>query len=282
MGGFLFCDEKGPVHPLDPSAVVRLVREGRLVPPTAAELSNESKGDALSKGIAILQTLWFVMQCIARRIEHMPITRLELLTLSYTIVTVAMYITFWAKPLNVACAIRVTEEAQADRAEDYISFWHPIATFTSGDMDNYVDLSRSTRVPTFWAGRPTNEDSLRASTLTLPATAGLLILEYSFSGYAGYAFHHQLEQTIWFGANIAIVCVGGAIVALSFIAPLIGKLFSNSEKMSIRITGISYVPLFIMYVCGRLSLHVLSYAELTSLPLSAYQTIQWTTFIPHL
>lgn len=64
MSGFHAYDENGPLHPLEPDEVVDLVRRSKLVPPTIEDLSDRSKGDVISKGIAILQTIWFVMQCI--------------------------------------------------------------------------------------------------------------------------------------------------------------------------------------------------------------------------
>ncbi|KZP21845.1 hypothetical protein FIBSPDRAFT_825300, partial [Athelia psychrophila] len=107
MGGFLFYSADGPLYPLSPENVIELVRRGHLVPPTADEIANQSKGDALSKGVAVAQTLWFVVQCIARRAERLPVTTLEIMTLAYTVMTVAMYAAWWDKPLNVSCAVRV-------------------------------------------------------------------------------------------------------------------------------------------------------------------------------
>lgn len=94
MGGFHYYYDGKPLYPLDSSQVVALVKTGTLVPPTEHELKDKSKGDALSKSFIIIQTLWFVIQCIARRIEHLPITKLEIMTLAYTVITIAMY-GFW-------------------------------------------------------------------------------------------------------------------------------------------------------------------------------------------
>ncbi|KZP07721.1 hypothetical protein FIBSPDRAFT_841008, partial [Athelia psychrophila] len=101
MGGFNFHNEDGPLFPLSPANVIELVRRGHLVPPTAAEISHRSKGDALSKGVAIAQTLWFVVECIARRAERLPVTSLEVMTLAYMVMSVAMYAAWWDKPFNV-------------------------------------------------------------------------------------------------------------------------------------------------------------------------------------
>ena len=41
---------------------------------TAEEIDDRSKGDALSKGIALLQITWFIIQLIARRFQSLTIT----------------------------------------------------------------------------------------------------------------------------------------------------------------------------------------------------------------
>lgn len=84
-----------------------LVKEGALIPPTRAELEDRGKADAISKTVAVVQTLWFIIQCIARRVEHLPITQLEIMTLAYTAISTFMYAFWWSKPLNVSCPIRV-------------------------------------------------------------------------------------------------------------------------------------------------------------------------------
>jgi len=43
---------------------------------TEVEITNRSKGDALS--ISILQSTWFILQCVGRRIQGLNLTHLEL------------------------------------------------------------------------------------------------------------------------------------------------------------------------------------------------------------
>ena len=47
---------------------------------TEEEIMDRSKGDALSKLIFILQSTWFILQCIERRVEGLNLTHLELTT----------------------------------------------------------------------------------------------------------------------------------------------------------------------------------------------------------
>ena len=45
--------------------------------PTEAEIKDRGKSDWLAKSLVLLQTSWFVMQCIARAHAHLPVTHLE-------------------------------------------------------------------------------------------------------------------------------------------------------------------------------------------------------------
>ncbi len=48
---------------------------------TVSDIKDRSKGD-LSRLIAILQTTWFILQCIARGQQQLAVTELELVTLA--------------------------------------------------------------------------------------------------------------------------------------------------------------------------------------------------------
>lgn len=52
-----------------------------------------------------MQALRFATQYIGRRIEHLPVANLEAFMLAYTVITVAMYIAWWEKLLNIRRAI---------------------------------------------------------------------------------------------------------------------------------------------------------------------------------
>jgi hypothetical protein len=56
MGGFMLCNQNGPVHPLTLSKIESLTQQGHIDFPdiTKDEIKDRSKGDILSKGLAIL------------------------------------------------------------------------------------------------------------------------------------------------------------------------------------------------------------------------------------
>lgn len=88
---------------LRPDELLRFVREGSVDVPVIieADIKDRSKGDALSKGIAILQLAWFVLQLVARYAQNLPITLLEIDTLAVAALTCITYGFWWKKPKDV-------------------------------------------------------------------------------------------------------------------------------------------------------------------------------------
>ena len=276
MGGYQFYDEDGPLYPLSPENAVELAGRGHLVPPTPEELANPSKGDALSKGVAIVQTLWFVMQCIARRIEHLPVTNLEVMTLAYTVMTVAMYIVWWDKPLNISCAVRVpVEDVEFVTAEGYDSLGERIWVYVMGWQDEHVDLRECARVRTFWAA---DQDGVAA----IPADVIALVVAIVFGAVHciawSYAFQSHLEEQLWRVSAVAIIAIPAALAVIAVVGSWIDGLFDMNPD---TIINTLYVPLALIYVAARIILILISFTSLRMLPATAYQTVQWTTLVPH-
>ena len=105
MGGFAIYDKKEginrPVHPRDFPTGVRA--KFALPTITEEEIQDKSKGDGLTKTIAIFQLLWFSVQLIGRLAKGWAATELEVLTFATCIMTVAIYFFWWNKPLDVHC-----------------------------------------------------------------------------------------------------------------------------------------------------------------------------------
>lgn len=74
---------------------------------TTAEIQDRAKGDFISKSIAILQTSWFIIQCIARGVQGLAITELELVTLALASLNGVIYYFWWDKPLGVNEPVQV-------------------------------------------------------------------------------------------------------------------------------------------------------------------------------
>lgn len=66
MGGFMLFKEKQDPNPhtLDPFKLKEYLARGDIII-TEEEIRDKSRGDILSKGLVIMQTLWFILQCAA-------------------------------------------------------------------------------------------------------------------------------------------------------------------------------------------------------------------------
>lgn len=109
MGGYMLYDENDiPVRTLRPKAL----DDDTLDFPnmTQDEIQDRSKGDMLSKGLVLLQTTWFVLQCLGRAVERLPTTELEITTLALAVLNIGTYALWWDKPLNVLRPVRVYEK----------------------------------------------------------------------------------------------------------------------------------------------------------------------------
>lgn len=86
-----------------------LVQASKIVFPTitATEIKDRSKADFMAKTIAFLQTTWFILQCIARAIQHLDLTELELVTLALAVLGGIIAFFWWDKPLGVQVAVPV-------------------------------------------------------------------------------------------------------------------------------------------------------------------------------
>src|SRR6266498_2298247 len=80
---------------------------------TAAEIKDRSKGDGLSKTIAIFQTSWFITQCFARYFQGLALTELELVTLAMASLNAITFVFWWGKPLGVQFPVNVYVKAEA-------------------------------------------------------------------------------------------------------------------------------------------------------------------------
>ncbi|KAI0059823.1 hypothetical protein BV25DRAFT_1026425 [Artomyces pyxidatus] len=291
MGGFHYYKDGEPRHPLSRHDVVQLVRRGDLVPPTDEEIRNWSQGDVLSKTIAVVQTLWFVIQAIARRIEGLPITQLEIMTLAYTTITVAMYVAWWDKPQNVGGPVRVAvKELPEPALVQPRQYWSThIFYVIAGMQDTLVDLRHKRHVPTFYGGSTYHNTLLVGGSghnhmisADVTALCAAIVFGAVHCVAWSYAFPTPTEHHIWRVFSLIIVTLPAAML-VPVLAMLI--MLRNSVKIP-DIIGIGLFPFLftscsLPYIAARLHLLALSFSTLRSLPPEAYHAVQWTLLIPH-
>ena len=258
--------------------------------PTEAEIKDKGKSDWLAKSLVLLQTSWFIMQCIARAIEHLPVTHLEIVTLAYAAMNFVIYIFWWNKPLNVNRPIRVFRKSRPEDTQTQVTepisegrklTWDAFAEgletiliFIAGGQDGDVNLTRQDRMPRFWSD---NIDSVNAAI----ADAIVLVVGVCFGAIHCiawvFSFPTYKELLMWRISSVAITAVP---IYIPLVLLLAAWLESSFEYTMIAILT-SVLPAGILYIIARAVTLVLAFTSLRDLPPGAYETVYWTTFIPH-
>ena len=336
MGGFVrFNGTEGP-YTVSPSDLKPLLQPGDI---TEKDIKDMSKSDALSKGFAILQTTWFILQCIARHTEHLHVTELEIVTIAFAVLNFATYALWWNKPvdvcvpfligerpfrenqvgvvfhedevehdercwldmfkcelsfgtvgiLNLPITIWRTVRRAIDRRND-VRLWDDILLFPfylypikmlwemwSG-INSVTIQPRSKRVPTFYSGPVINEEqwyTLLVTELFAMVFGGIHCIAWSFH------FPSGTEQLLWQISSSAITCVPALFIVASLVI-MDKQKRSKVSRLALNLLVVILSLLGLLYALARVTLLVLALTSLRSLPIDAYHTVYWTTFIPHI
>lgn len=65
-------------------------------------ITDRAESSGLSKALLVIQIGWFCTNCVARLIQRLPLSLLEVSTISHAICTFLTYFAWWSKPLNIA------------------------------------------------------------------------------------------------------------------------------------------------------------------------------------
>ncbi|KAG6830134.1 hypothetical protein H0H92_001998 [Tricholoma furcatifolium] len=163
MGGFNVCPDQADRArvTLDPDDIEPyLINKDLDI--SEEDILDKSKGDVLSKSLVVLQVTWFMMQVLARVIQHLAITGLEVATVSFAILNVMTYFCWWRKPLDVKCPIFIaTYYNPARRTSNFTS---PIVT----DTEYSSPASLLERIPSSPTDNSGSEEVVPASSSSIP------------------------------------------------------------------------------------------------------------------
>ena len=281
-------DDK-PLHPLRAGDLLHYSES--FIMPTEAEIKDKGKSDWFAKSLILFQTSWFVMQCIARAIEHLPVTKLEIVTLAYAAMNFVICVFWWNKPLNVNRPIRVFRKSEPSQTQPQATEsilkarelnlktigkgLEMIFQYIAGAQDDNVNLSRRDRVPKFWADSA-GEDAMVADLIVLGVGVcfgAIHCIAWNFS------FPTHTELLIWRVSSVAIASLPIDIPMMLFLGIYLDDMDFDKSAITIGYLG----PLFggILYILARVVTLILAFTSLRDLLPGAYETVHWTTFIPH-
>ena len=283
------------------------------------DIEDKSKGDFVSKGFAVLQTTWFIVQCITRGIVGLNLTELELATLAFAVLNVVLYTLWWDKPLGVIRPVPV-------------HLRHPgTSAYTSLDPPPSPSFQRPSIFTIFWVYISTKFkekglfcliyilfiepfSAIALSVVDMWTCDALPDRPARFSVPTFYApFSSKNKSAIRIGLGIGILFGGIHCIAWSFYFPSVQEqsiwrsaalttitiplvLFLHSFNKHRTKETVSFFPRYlcdfvelsmdlfavVMYCASRIALLVLPLLALRSLSPESLLDFKWSSFVPHI
>ena len=291
MGGFILQPRDSKPFPVDYKQLHYLVTRGYVRFPdiTETKIRKMGKQDTFEKLLTLLQLGWFIVQCIGRAIQHLPITTLELATSGLVVCTVASYCQWFHKPLDAEEATIVTSQKSTreilieagkvankpytntplDFIDDSGPSWHakiqPFLRSQAGLKERPLPRVPNDTLPVIGA----NLDAIFLLTI---------IMTYSCLHFIAWNFHFPThgEQRVWRINCITMVTTAFIFFSCHFYQSLRGLCHHEIGWQAI-VTSAAVV----IYTAARMYIAVESFVGLRSLPTGAFNSVQWSNFIPH-
>jgi hypothetical protein len=230
------------------------------------DLQDRCKADAFTKAFAILQSGWLVVQSIARVLVGLPITQIELMTLSFVVCALVMYGLWWNKPFDAEREIILTSLDDVG---------------TSG----YRKKENTERVPDL------DMDVLFGILFDIAdrhydITATIPFFALFVTGTVFSALHIAAWDWEFPSPNLRILWrIFGVAATGSALVPAINTTIAYAVRdwnWLLNSVFILDFIFFLVYIISRLGLIVVGFYCFSSMPASVYETVEWTNILPHL
>ena len=298
MGGFLLHPPDCASFPITAKQVHYLVQQGYLSVPkiTKKEIWDKSKADMFAKAVAGFQAAWLVAQVIARGIQHLSVTLLELSTVALITCTGAALLFWFNKPLNVETPtnlklgfsiaevlVRAGDPARAPFQDTPLDFIEP-NLYTSSQMPFASCWGVQERpLPRIPNDRDSRLHNLRIILIVAIPTASFSLLHLIAWNFD---FPTREEQMMWrwtcisMGIILGIGCFAEAasIVADGYTTSSLTNL--GGYKLQWPSNLLFFIPGF-LYMSARLIVIVEIVISLRRLPPGCFEVVQWSQLLPH-
>jgi hypothetical protein len=263
---------------------------------TKKEIGDKSKADRLAKTIAGSQAAWLVAQVIARGVQHLPVTLLELSTVALISCTTATAFFWFQKPLGVETPTDVYLETSMAQilqlAGDDIkaSYRDMPLDFVESQLytSSQFPLHQSWGVQERPLPRIPNDRDPQLHNLSIILV--VTIPTAAFSLLHLIAWHFDLptkaELLLWRWTCVSMSIILGTYCATE-VASIIAQGYTTSGLTTLNgyklrwPTNILFLVPGSLYMCARLIVIVEIVISMRLLPAGCFETLQWTQLIPH-
>jgi hypothetical protein len=227
--------------------------------------------------LVLVQVGWFSLQCVSRSIEDHQITKLELLTIGYVLMTLAIYIAWWDKPRRLNRSINVAETAptRALTQERWIGV--PLNEYMGFPTNHFA--TRSKRIPLFYSGNRRVKDASVASHIAM-------LFGCAFGGIMCIGWGSTSSDSITIDLVLWRLCA--LEILQSYIFGFIASPFYYPNKTHYGYTApkwcIQLASLWVMllHILTRITAIFIAIRELQITPGGVYAKLNWISYIPHI
>ncbi|KAF2223226.1 hypothetical protein BDZ85DRAFT_289801 [Elsinoe ampelina] len=323
MGGIELNARDSPPFRINATHLHWLVTQGYLPFPDIPleEIWDKSKFDSVAKLITLLQVSYLILQCVARGIQHLTITTLELFALAIVVCAIPISFCWRHKPVDFKLPMKLHmatsisdllcaagDEAARPYQQTPLDFIDDLKPSWSLNIQTYVHMP----IPPFERPIPRFGND-RFPWLELPHSTALSVATLLYAGIHLFAwnwsFPSQTESILW---RISSMIMVGSTVAFWVVETVAvwyrwnggerywfqlwgqleeyERLQAEREKKS-KLDGRPPFPLksefwvmfclALVYGSARLYLFVEAFWGLRALEPSAYVAIDWLKIIPH-
>lgn len=258
-------------------------------------IKDKGKADALAKLLVCVQAIWMAVQCLARKLNFLPVTLLEYHVVIQVLYAMAMYKFWWHKPKDVNEPIEVIQRTDISD-DDFANCVTMVPQVKRFIVDDLITL-----------GFDGHTDALTAAILGIPTSAFHLLAWNSH-------FPSPAEKWIWrissIGIGVAPQCMYLHFLASRHIVgytwgskegdPLyrrVHKLIMDKFPTAPGVYRTINSPLemnfgeIIFYLTTWLNIHayttfslllgVVAFISIRNVPEGSYDTVVWADYWPH-
>ena len=240
---------------------------------TEDQIGDLAKSDMLSKLIACGQALWLVAQVVSRLCQHQAVTLLEISTCAYVSCALLSYAAWWKKPQGCTSPVMITCSDDAmpkivDRSfRGYYYYYQGMFKDFSWEGCNWlkpIDISRN--------------DFGNLTFYLFMGLTGICPTIFGAIHVASWNVRLPSGVELWMWRASSIYCLIAGIAIAMIMLPL------GYKKLSLwydDFMGWSLYVLAAFYIIIRVYMMVEVFLSLRALPPSAFKSVQWLSFLPH-